>query len=271
MKDPVFSGNSVFTDSIDGLSSEEYGLDRIVGISRIITELKEKLLEYASHDASVLLLGESGTGKDLAARCIHELSGRRPYPFIALNCGAIPPELMEAELFGVEKGAFTGAFSHPGKFELCHRGTIFLDEIGELPLGAQVKLLRVLENKSLCRLGGSSETSLDFRIISATNSDLREGIKKKGFRLDLFFRINTLVLELPPLRKRQEDIRILANFFLKKIDPSRKKQLSPNAVEKLYSHNWPGNIRELKNVIERAVYNSRSEVIRAGDIDFFIL
>jgi transcriptional regulator with PAS, ATPase and Fis domain len=244
-------------------------LDKIIGDTPSMEKLREKLRQYASLEAPVLLLGESGTGKDLAARCLHYHSPRKKGPFVVFNCAAIPGTLFESEIFGSERGAFTDAVSHPGKFEQADGGTIFLDEIGETPLEAQVKLLRILENKTLVRLGGAYEMALDFRFISATNENLRDMVKNKRFRLDLLYRINTIFLEIPPLRKRHGDIEILAFHFLSQLPGQGEKYFSPNALEKLFIHTWPGNVRELKNVVERAAYNSRSEKIMAQEITFF--
>ena len=258
------------SDTATRVSYSVSPVDRIIGKSRSIITFKEKLIEFAQRDAPVLLLGESGTGKDLAAQCVHDLSNRRDKPFIALNCGAIPPQLIETELFGSEKGAFTDANSRPGQFELSNGGTLFLDEIGEMPLTAQVKLLRVLENKKTTRLGGQKEIPLDFRIISASNIDLRKEFAQNRFRLDLLYRINTLFLEVPPLRKRKEDILLLASFFLSNLTEGREIHFSPNAIEKLATHDWPGNIRELKNVVERAYYSCKGSIIKSSEVEFFI-
>jgi len=244
-------------------------LNRMIGTSRAIVNIKQSMLNYSQGDAPVLLLGESGTGKDLAAQCIHNLSPRKQYRYTALNCSAIPHELIESELFGVEKGAFTGATAFPGKFELTNQGTIFLDEISEMQLGSQVKLLRILEGETVTRLGGQREIPIDCRLITATNKNLKKETAQGHFRMDLLYRINTLFMEIPPLRKRKEDIEILAEYFLHSSKKAEEHSFSINAVEKLCQYDWPGNIRELRNVIERSLYSCTGSIIRSSDIDFF--
>jgi len=230
------------------------GMPEIVGRSAAIRKSLELLKKVAGTDTTVLLLGESGTGKELFARACHELSPRKPEPFVAINCAAIPRELIENELFGSEKGAFTGAVARKlGKFELAHRGTIFLDEIGDLDLDLQAKILRVLQDKTFERLGGTVSIKSDVRIIAASNQDLTGLVKEKRFREDLYYRLSVFPIDLPPLRVRKDDIPALVDTILIKIDsrPSRKK-LNAQALEKLSKYNWPGNIRELENTIERA-------------------
>jgi transcriptional regulator with PAS, ATPase and Fis domain len=257
------------TASIKNLAAAPDPLDKILGTCPSIASLKEKLKRYAAVDAPVLLLGESGTGKELAAQCIHYHSRRKEHPYVVLNCAAIPDTLAEAEFFGSEKGAFTDAIFHLGKFEQAQGGTVFLDEIAETSPDTQVKLLRVLENKTFVRLGGSRELTADFRLVSATNENLRSHVKTRRFRHDLLYRINTLFLELPPLRKRQGDVEFLAKHFLNIFCGDEKKFFSPNALEQLLAHPWPGNIRELKSVIERAVCNCRGDRVMGPDIQIF--
>jgi transcriptional regulator with PAS, ATPase and Fis domain len=231
--------------------------DDILGVSQSMREVKEMARKVALTESSVLICGESGTGKELFARAIHHASKRSKKPFIAINCGAIPDQLLESEVFGYERGAFSGAHkSKAGKFEIADGGTIFLDEIGELPLKLQVKLLRVLQEKEICRLGSNNTKKVDVRIISATNANLEERIQNNLFREDLYFRLNILPIVLPPLRENHEDIIYLANHFLQYFNIQFEKEIkgfSKEAMELLLSYKWPGNVRELQNVMEFAV------------------
>jgi DNA-binding NtrC family response regulator len=225
--------------------------------------------KVASSDVSVLIVGESGTGKELVAREIHRLSGRRSEPLVALNCAAVAETLAESELFGHEKGAFTGAASRKiGLVELADRGTLFLDEIGDLALTLQAKLLRVLESKHFRRVGGVKEFPTDFRLVSATNRPLRELVEQEAFRGDLFYRINAVVLELPPLRDRAGDVPLLVAQFLAEFRPTEARAwaVADDAMSLLESYSWPGNVRELRNVIERAALLARGQTIRATDL-----
>jgi transcriptional regulator with GAF, ATPase, and Fis domain len=225
------------------------------------------LQRAAATDTTVLLEGESGTGKELFARALHALSPRADGPFVAINCAAIPETLLETELFGHEKGAFTGAANRkPGKFELAHRGTLFLDEIGELPLSLQAKILRALEEKKFERVGGTSLLSVDVRVVAATNRNLRAAIAARQFREDLFFRLSVFPITIPPLRERPSDIPMLAKFFIDRFCRDLKKKalmLAPSAIEELLAYQWPGNVRELQNCIERAVILTEGESIHA--------
>jgi DNA-binding NtrC family response regulator len=234
-----------------------YGFPRIVGESPAMLAVSQQLQKVAATEATVLLLGESGTGKELFARAIHHISNRRDQPFIALNCAAIPESLVENELFGHEKGAFTGAGNRKvGKIELAQRGTLFLDEIGELPLASQAKLLRVLEERRFERVGGTQSIDVDVRIVVATNRDLADRIREKLFREDLYFRISAVPLTIPPLRERGDDIDILADHFLEKFTRELGKPpltLGSEARCRLREYPWPGNVRELQNALERAV------------------
>jgi DNA-binding NtrC family response regulator len=234
-----------------------YGFPRIVGESPALRSVSQQLQRVAGTEATVLLLGESGTGKELFARAIHHISDRRDQPFIALNCAAIPESLVENELFGHEKGAFTGAGNRKvGKIELAQRGTLFLDEIGELPLASQAKLLRVLEERRFERVGGTQSIDVDVRIVVATNRDLADRIREKLFREDLYFRISAVPLTIPPLRERGDDIGILADHFLEKFSRELGKpplKLNAEARRRLREYSWPGNVRELQNALERAV------------------
>jgi two-component system response regulator FlrC len=218
--------------------------------------------EVAKSQASVLLQGESGTGKELLARFIHERSRRRTGPFVAVNCAALPEGLLESELFGHERGAFTGALiSKPGKFELAHGGTLLLDEVSEMPLALQAKLLRALQEREVDRIGGRKPVRIDIRVIATTNRDLRHRISEGGFREDLFYRLNVIPLRLPPLRERIEDVEQIARVFLQRAG-YRKAVLAPEAVQALMAHSWPGNVRELCNVLERAAIMAGGEMIR---------
>ena len=244
--------------------------DEIVGTSRKMQEVFKLIGRVAKSDVTVLITGESGTGKELIAKAIHKYSHRRNKPFLAINCAALPPNLLEAELFGYEKGAFTGAVSSKkGIFEQANGGTIFLDEIGELELSLQSKLLRVLQEKEIRRIGGNKTIKVDVRIVAATNRNLEREVKKGNFREDLFFRLNVVNVEIPPLRERREDIIPLAVYFIKKFSKEFKlpvKELSESAVEWLLGYDFPGNVRELENMILRAMLLSPVDVIDVKDL-----
>lgn len=245
----------------------------IVGQSPKVKKLVRDLKAVASsHCSTVLILGESGTGKELAARAVHEWSKKARMPFVEINCSSIPAGLLESELFGYEKGAFTDARDRKlGLFEMAGEGTIFLDEIGEMPLNLQAKLLRVLESRRFKRLGGTKDIFFQSRIVAATNRDLLEEIKLDRFRSDLYYRIHTLPIVLPALRERIEDVPELSSFFIKQLAEElqlNEPELTSDAIQKLSNHAWPGNIRELRNVLERSMVLSPSTVIRASDINF---
>ncbi len=233
------------------------GAPQLVGDDPSLRKVFASLQRAASTDATVLLEGESGTGKELFARSLHALSGRADSPFVAINCAAIPENLLETELFGYEKGAFTGAAARkPGKFEMAHRGTLFLDEIGDLPLTLQAKILRALEEKTFERVGGTGSVQVDVRLVAATNRGLRAAVAARRFREDLYFRLSVFPITVPPLRERAGDIPVLARYFVDRFCRDLKKKslvLSPAALEQLRSYRWPGNVRELQNCIERAV------------------
>jgi DNA-binding NtrC family response regulator len=237
----------------------------LVGSSDPMRQIYALIEQVAPSSASVLLTGESGTGKELVARTIHNLSPRKNAPFVAINCSAIPETLMESELFGHEKGAFTGAASRrQGCFELAHSGTLLLDEIAEMPTLLQAKLLRVLEERSVRRLGSTHEISVDVRLLAATNKDPHEAIRNGAFREDLLYRLNVITIELPPLRERKEDIPLLTQHLVAQLAERHDRParfLSPAALEVLQSHDWPGNVRELRNTIERAVIICSGEEI----------
>ncbi|MEQ6388155.1 sigma-54-dependent Fis family transcriptional regulator [Bacillaceae bacterium S4-13-58] len=240
--------------------------DAIIGENNAFTARIHEAKLAANSISNVLLLGESGTGKDLFAQAIHNQSSRRDNPFIALNCGAVPKDLLGSELFGYEDGAFTGAKKggSSGKFELADGGTIFLDEIGEMSLDMQVLLLRVLENKQLVRIGGSKVISVDVRIIAATNKNLYDEVQKGGFREDLFFRLNVLPIHIPPLRERKGDIKLLASYFINEINQKLYKNIegmTPTFIQALEQYHWPGNVRELHNIIERMVNKSTGSML----------
>ncbi len=248
----------------DELASRR-GAPVIIGEHPSLRQVSVTLQRAAGTDATVLLEGESGTGKELFARALHALSPRSAGPFVAINCAAIPETLLESELFGYEKGAFTGAFARkPGKFELAHRGTLFLDEIGDLPLNLQAKILRALEEKRFERIGGTALLQVDVRLVAATNKNLRASVATKQFREDLFFRLSVFPITIPPLRERADDIPILARHFVVKFCRDMKKaplQISPAAGQELQAYPWPGNVRELQNCIERAVILAEGDTI----------
>ncbi len=244
---------------------DRYSLDNMIGQSGVMQEVYRMIEKVAPNDATVLILGESGTGKELVARAIHNLSPRRDNPFIAVNCAALPENLLESELFGYEKGAFTGADRRKlGHFETAGEGTIFLDEIGEITLATQVKLLRVLQSKQIMRLGGTEVIPLKARVVAATNRVLEDMIKEGTFREDLYYRINVFPISLPPLRRRSEDIPALVNHFLEKNKPGAG--IEKDALEKLRMYHWPGNVRELENVIERSLIMAGDRPITIEDL-----
>ncbi len=245
---------------------------RMVGEAPKMQQLREQIKMAAMSNSRVLILGESGSGKELVARLLHENSARADRPFIEMNCAAIPQELIESELFGHEKGSFTGAFeTKKGKFEQAHNGTLFLDEIGDMSLQTQAKVLRVIETQEFQRVGGNKNIKVDVRIISATNKDLAEEVKKENFREDLYFRLNVIPLKVPALRERPEDIPELVAYFFDTLAAEygqQPKQMTAEAIRVLQKHSWPGNIRELKNVLERLVIMTHSKVITPADLFF---
>jgi DNA-binding NtrC family response regulator len=247
--------------------------DNIIGQSTAMTAIFEIITEVAGTDASILLAGETGTGKELIAKAIHAKSLRANLPFIAINCGAIPDTLLESELFGYQKGAFTGAVrDRKGFLEVVGGGTLFLDEVGEISPKMQVDLLRVLEEKMITRVGSRTPLSVDFRLITATSRDLETQIDAGDFREDFYYRINVIRIDIPPLRQRRTDIKLLAEHFLKKFcheTTKRVDRISPAALKALETYHWPGNVRELENAVERAVVLSRSRIL--GDSDFAFL
>ena len=252
--------------------SRRYGFPRIIGESESLKRAVGETQRVAQTEANVLLLGESGTGKELFARAVHHLSHRRDKPFVAINCAAIPETLIENELFGHERGAFTGASDRRrGKFELASTGTVFLDEIGELPLAVQGKLLRAIEEKIIDRIGGSASITVDVRVVAATNKDLKEAVEKGEFRGDLFFRLAVFPIEIPPLRERGDDVVLLATHFAAQLGKElrgREAVLSDSATTALRLHSWPGNVRELENAIERACILTDTMTLEPKDFGF---
>lgn len=243
--------------------------DKIISENTSFKSILKEIKQVAKTNATVLLLGETGTGKDLAARAVCELSNRKTGPYIKLNCASIPESLIESELFGHEKGAFTGAYRRKiGKFELSEKGTLFLDEIGELPMQVQPKLLHVLQEGTFTRIGGNEEIKQDVRIIAATNRNLEQMIQNGEFRSDLFYRLNIFPIEIPPLRERKNDIPLLVNYFIRKYNRKNGRNVETvplQIMDKFMNHDWPGNIRELENTIERAVILSKGAKLELKD------
>jgi two-component system NtrC family response regulator len=247
--------------------TERYGYRNIVGKSKPMQKVYDLIAKVAQSKASVLITGPSGTGKELIAKAIHYESLRKDRPFISVNCGALAETLLESELFGHEKGAFTGAITmKKGRFELADGGTLFLDEIGDMSPPLQVKLLRVLQEMEFERVGGTKTIKIDVRVLSASNRNLKDDVAGGVFREDLFYRLNVIHIEVPPLRERVEDVRLLVSHFIDKYGTGKKIELSPQAWEALYTHSWPGNVRELENVIERAVVLNSEGLIDLKDL-----
>ena len=246
--------------------------ENLVGLSPPMLRLFEAIVDVAQSDATVLITGETGTGKELVARAIHAQSPRCYGPFIAINCGAFTEHLLESELFGHEKGAFTDAkYTKKGRLEMANAGTLFLDEVGDISIKMQIDLLRVLETHEFTRVGGTATLQSDFRVIAATHRDLQQAILEKIFRQDLFYRLNVIHLQVPPLRDRQEDIPLLAQHFLRRFATETNKKIDsihPAALEAMHNHSWPGNVRELENAIERAVVVEKGRQIKLSDLPF---
>jgi nitrogen regulation protein NR(I) len=251
------------------LETEDYE-EGIVGRSEPMQQVFKLIGQLAGSDATALITGESGTGKELVARAIYHHSERNGKPFLAINCAAIPEQLLESELFGHERGAFTSAAAQRvGRFEQCHQGTIFLDEIGDMTPATQTKILRVLQSGTFERVGGNQAIQVDVRVIAATNKPLEQAVAERQFREDLFYRLNVVRIQLPPLRERPEDIRLLVNYFLRKLARDSKrapKSISSGVIKALEKYHWPGNVRELENVIQRAVVVAKGDVILPGDL-----
>ena len=249
---------------------QEYNFGEIIGETAVMKELYRTIAKVARTDSSIIIYGESGTGKELVARAIHKTSDRTNFPFIRVHTGALAEGVLESELFGHEKGAFTGALKRKrGRFELAHNGTIFLDEIGDISPSTQIKLLRVLQEREFERVGGEESLSIDVRVIAATHRDLQELVKDNRFREDLYYRLHIIPIVLPPLRERAEDIPLLSHFFLQRIARQLNRpqlQLAPDAIMALQSYGWPGNVRELENVLERAAVLAEQDTIHAVDL-----
>ncbi|NGZ07851.1 MAG: sigma-54-dependent Fis family transcriptional regulator [Nitrospira sp. LK70] len=249
---------------------DQYRLEQLVGASEPIQQVMEFVRKVADSDSTVMIQGESGTGKELVARMLHFNSLRKDRPLVPVNCGAIPENLLESELFGHEKGAFTGAIhARMGRFELANGGTIFLDEIGEMSLPLQVKLLRVLQEREFERVGGNRTIHVDVRIVAATNQDLEMLIEEKRFRKDLFYRLNVIPIVIPPLRERRSDIPLLIDHFLTRFNQTKHTEVSgpaPDALRRLTEYDWPGNIRELENMVERLVVLKKDGLLSLGDL-----
>ena len=265
----------LYEKELTSLRSSRYTIENIVGESQAMVEVKNLALKAAQTNAPVLVIGESGTGKELFAHAIHYASERRIQPFIRLNCAAIPKDLLESELFGYEPGAFTGAGNKgkPGKFELAHRGSIFLDEISDLPLDMQPKLLRVLEEKEMERLGGTRLTKSDFRLIAATNANLENLVERGNFRKDLYYRLNVLPIQIPPLRERKEDLSLLADHFIQRLSKemgTKTVSISPEVLQIFMDYPWPGNVRELSNILERVLYTIDVDNIQVRHLPIFL-
>ena len=252
------------------LLDKRYGFEGIIGRSPAIESILESLRQVSRTQATLLIIGESGTGKELVARAAHNNSQRRNGPFVAINCAALNEGILESELFGHEKGSFTGALARrKGLFEAADRGTLFLDEVGDLPPATQAKLLRVIENREITRVGGNEAIKVDVRLLAATHRDLREEVKAGRFRQDLFFRLNVVTLRIPPLRERREDIPLLVDAFVREFGKLHGKEIegvSPEARNLLVGYAWPGNVRELRNCIESMVVMSRRKVLDVADV-----
>jgi transcriptional regulator with PAS, ATPase and Fis domain len=265
----------LYEEELITLRSTRYTFDSIIGASEAIRSVKGEALKAAGNSFPVLITGESGTGKELFAQAVHHASIRRLYPFVRINCAAIPRDLLESELFGYERGAFTGAKAEgkPGKFELAHQGTIFLDEIGDLPVEMQPKLLRAIEDKEFERVGGTRVVRSDFRVIAATNQHLETMLSSGRFRKDLFYRLNVIPLHIPPLRERRGDILLIMRNFLEQTAREAgltEIEIDQEAARALRSCDWPGNVRELVNVLERSVSALEGSTIRVADLPFYI-
>jgi DNA-binding NtrC family response regulator len=247
------------------------GFENIIGRSPAMTKVFELVRKAARSDANILVVGESGTGKELIARAVHANSPRAAQPFVPVDCASLPEQLLESELFGHEKGAFTGAVrAKPGLMEVAHRGTLFLDEIGELPLPLQVKLLRTLQERQLRRVGGTAQIDVDVRLVSATNRDLREAVGRGQFREELYYRVNVIAIQLPPLRARAGDVKLLAFAFLKRFGGQRVAGFDDEALRILEAYAWPGNVRELQNVVERACALADGDRVTRRDLPDYL-
>ncbi len=265
---PTFASDlSPYTDAAAAAASGK-GF-RLLGQSPLMRGLREQIARIARSDAPVAISGESGSGKELAARDLHQHSRRAAQAFVAVNCGAIPEALMESEFFGHRRGAFTGAHEERGGFfQAAHRGTLFLDEVAELPPAMQVKLLRAIQERRVRKLGAQREEPVDVRLLSATNGDLAAAVRRGEFRQDLYYRLQVIALRLPPLRERSDDIPLLANAILSRLAGERAPRLSPMALQRLCAHDFPGNVRELENILERALALASGDELGPADLQF---
>ena len=273
MLDLAQKENHRYKEELQILRAKDTPLDRIIGQNAAIVELKHLISDFAKSNLSVLLTGETGVGKEVFASALHELSTRNQGPFIKVNCAAIPKDLLESELFGYEEGSFTGAKKHgkPGRFELADGGTLLLDEIGEMPLALQAKLLRVLQEKEIDRIGGTAPIKINVRILCSTNKDIPSLIRRGLFREDLYYRINTIEMRIPPLRDRKDDIPALSIFLINKINAETggsTQGISPEALALFQSYNWPGNVRELEHILERLCFQCQGKIIAEEDCVF---
>ena len=265
----------LYENELVSLRSTRYTFESIIGNSETMASLKKEALKASGNQLPVLISGESGTGKELFAQAIHHASSRKLYPFVRINCAAIPRDLLESELFGYEKGAFTGAKTEgkPGKFELAHHGTMFLDEVGDLPIEMQPKLLRAIEEKEFERIGSTKMIRSDFRLIAATNQNLEKMVDEGKFRKDLYYRLNVISLNIPPLRERRADIMPLTQHFLKQISQEAalaETKIDKKAEEILINYHWPGNAREISNVLERTLSSIEGDTIAIDDLPFYL-
>lgn len=266
--------NQKYKEELRQLRRAQDPLEKIIGQTPAMYDLKRTIHDFARSNLSILITGETGVGKEVFASALHELSSRKMNSFVKINCAAIPKDLLESELFGYEEGAFTGAKRHgkPGKFELADKGTILLDEIGEMPLALQSKLLRVLQEHEVERIGSSAPKKINVRVICSTNQDIPAMIKNGTFREDLYYRINTIELKIPPLRKRLEDIPALCEHFISKINSEaggNTAGISPDVIALFQQYRWPGNVRELEHILERLCFQSQNRMITRGDCGFF--
>jgi PAS domain S-box-containing protein len=265
----------LYEKELESLRSSKYTINNIIGETESMAALKATALKAAQTNAPVLISGESGTGKELFAHAVHHASRRRPHSFIRLNCAAIPKDLLEAELFGYEPGAFTGAGpkGKPGKFELAHRGTIFLDEIGDLPLEMQPKLLRIIEEKEIERIGGTRLTKSDFRLIAATHTNLEARVEQGSFRKDLYYRLNVIPIQIPSLKERKSDIPLIASYLIGQLNKdlgTHVTHIAPEALDRFENFPWPGNVRELANILERILCSIDGNTIQFHHLPIFI-
>ncbi|KKM11531.1 hypothetical protein SY88_07440 [Clostridiales bacterium PH28_bin88] len=264
-----------YKDELRKLRGSRYTVENIIGNSQAISKLKEQIFQAARSNSTVLIRGETGTGKELVAHAIHNSSSRSAFNFIKINCAAIPTDLLEAELFGYEEGAFTGAVKggRTGKFEMAHMGSLFLDEINQMPLALQPKLLRVLQEREVDRLGGKASIPVNVRVIAASNVSLKKLVQDNKFREDLFYRLNVMEIKVPPLRERKEDIPLLAAELLKRLNQQmgvKIKTIKPQVMRMLLKYDWPGNVRELQNALERAMNIAWGEVLEEKHFEWFI-